>query len=89
MQLIAWTSEGEIGAKKIDEELGLTKDYGYDHVLGDETNALAKWLMEDEILPQLVIKSLDEAHIDQSLLPETSTYPNGIVYERLCILFFT
>jgi len=79
VKLIAWTSEGAEGAAKMDEELGLTKDLGYDGVLGDETNALAKWLIEDEILPNLVIKPLDEAHVDKALLPETSTYPNGMV----------
>jgi len=79
VKLIAWTSEGREGAKKADEEWGLTKDFGYDGVLGDETNALAKWLIEDEVLPNLVIKPLDEAQVDKSLLPATSTYPNGMV----------
>ena len=29
LKLIAWTSEGAEGAKKADEEWGLTKNYGY------------------------------------------------------------
>lgn len=79
VKLVAWTSEGPEGAKRADEEWGLTKEYGYDGVLGDETNALAKWLIEDEILPDLVIQPLDEAHVDRTLLPDTATYPHGMV----------
>lgn len=77
VKLIAWTSEGIEGAKKADKEWGLTKDFGYDMVLGDDTNALAKWLMEDEILPNLVIKTPQEANV-QDIVPEGS-HPNGIV----------
>jgi hypothetical protein len=80
VQLIAWTSEGEAGAAKADEEWGLTKDYGYDAVLGDETNALALWLKEDEILPNLLIVTPDEAQVS-NLLPTAAggSYPNGLV----------
>lgn len=78
VQIIAWTSEGEAGAARADKEWGLTEDFGYDAVLGDETNALANWLKEDEILPRLVTATPEEAHVTH-LLPEGSTYPNGIV----------
>ena len=75
--LIAWTSEGAAGAKKADEEWGLTKEFGYDMVIGDETNALANHLKEDEILPGLVTATPGEAHVAEQV-PEGS-YPNGIV----------
>jgi hypothetical protein len=78
VQLIAWTSEGEAGAARADNDWKLTKDFGYDAVLGDETNALALWLKEDEILPNLTIATPGEAQV-LHLLPEGSTYPNGIV----------
>lgn len=77
VKLIAWTSEGEEGAKKADELWGLTKDFGYDLVIGDETNALAEWLKEDEILPNLVVKTPEEAKVQN--LVTSGTYPNGIV----------
>lgn len=50
---MAWTSQGEAGAAKADEDWELTKTFGYSMVLGDETNALAKWLKEDELLPNI------------------------------------
>ena len=78
VKIIAWTSEGEAGAVRADEKWGLTKDYGFNAVLGDNTNALAKWLKEDEILPGLVTLSPEEAKVSQ-ILPEGSIYPNGIV----------
>jgi hypothetical protein len=77
VRIIAWTSEGQDGANKADEEWGLTKEYGYDEVIGDDTNALAKYLVEDEILPNLVTKTVDEAKIQNMITP--GTYPNGIV----------
>lgn len=78
VQIIAWTSEGEAGALRADTEWGLTKDYGFSAVLGDETNALANWFIEDELLPKLVIATPEEAHV-ADVLPAGSTYPNGIV----------
>jgi len=77
VKIIAWTSEGADGAKKADEEWGLTKNFGYDMVIGDDSNALAKWLIEDEILPNLVIKTKEEVNL-QDTVPEGS-HPNGIV----------
>ena len=77
ISLIAWTSEGADGAKKADEEWSLTKECGYKAVIGDETNALAKYLVEDEILPALLTKTPEEAHV-KDVVPEGS-YPNGIV----------
>ena len=76
--LIAWTSEGAAGAKKADEEWGLTKDFGYDLVIGDETNALANHLKEDEVLPGLITATPGEAKVAQNLITE-GAYPNGIV----------
>lgn len=62
---MAWTSD-EDGAAKADEEWELTKSYGYDKVLGDATNALANWLKEDELLPNIATV-------------EKEGYPNGMV----------
>jgi hypothetical protein len=59
IQLVAWTSQGAAGAAKADEEWELTKSYGYDKVLGDETNALANWLKEDELLPDITTVAHD------------------------------
>lgn len=78
VRIIAWTSEGAEGASRADTAWRLTKDFGYDAVLGDETNALANWLKEDELLPNLQIASPEDAHVT-GLLPEGSSYPNGIV----------
>lgn len=75
--LIAWTSEGAEGANKADEEWRLTKDYGYSEVLGDDTCALAEYLKEDEILPNLVTSTPQEAHVEEYITP--NTYPNGMV----------
>lgn len=84
--LIAWTSEGEEGARKADREWALTKECGYHAVCGDSTNALANYLVEDEILPDLVIKTPAEAKVTD-LLPNqhgsTAAYPNGIVMPAL------
>jgi len=77
IKLIAWTSEGAAGAAKADEEWGLTKDFGYAMVLGDDTNALAEYLKEDEILPKLQIKTPDEAKVQTLITP--GSHSNGIV----------
>jgi hypothetical protein len=75
--LIAWTSEGAEGAAKADEAWNLTSQLGYNEVLGDETCALANYLKEDEILPNLVTSTPQEAHVEEFITP--GTYPNGIV----------
>lgn len=77
IKLIAWTSEGSDGARKADEEWGLTKEWGYDLVIGDDTNALALYLKEDELLPNLEIKTPEELKVQSLITP--GTYPNGIV----------
>jgi hypothetical protein len=77
LKLIAWTSEGEDGAKKADEEWGLTKNHGYSEVLGDETCALAKYLVDDCLLEKLVTSTPEEAQVDKYITP--GTYPNGMV----------
>lgn len=88
LKLIAWTSEGSEGAKKANEEWGLTTNFGFDSVIGDETNSLAKYLVTDCILENLVTMSPKDANvIDQitkstsksSPTSSTSLYPNGIV----------
>lgn len=78
IKLIAWTSAGSEDARKADEEWKLTKECGYTAVIGDETAALAKYLIEDELLPNLVIVKdpKNDANIDN--LPEGS-YPHGLV----------
>ena len=75
LKLIAWTSEGPEGAKKADEKWGLTKNYGFEQVIGDETNALAKYLVDDCILEHLVTMTPEEANAKDMV----GTYPNGIV----------
>jgi hypothetical protein len=77
LKLIAWTSEGAEGAKKADEKWGLTKDYGFSEVIGDDTNALAKYLVDDCILEHLVTQTPEEAGAKDQVTE--GTYPNGIV----------
>jgi hypothetical protein len=77
LHLIAWTSEGPEGAKKADESWGLTKDFGFDQVIGDETNALAKYLVDDCLLENLVTMTPEEAKVQN--LVTAGTYPNGLV----------
>jgi hypothetical protein len=77
VRLVAWTSEGEAGAAKADRDWKLRDEYGYDAVIGDETIALANYLIEDEILPDLAIKTPDEAKVQH--LVDMKSYPNGIV----------
>jgi len=84
LKLIAWTSEGAAGAKKADEQWGLTKDYGFTEVIGDETNALAKYLEEDCILENIVTKTPEEADVKK--LVTEGTYPNGIV--QPCMIWY-
>jgi len=74
--LVAWTSEGADAAKKADEDWKLTSECGYEAILGDETNALPKYLSEDEILPDLKIMTPEEANV--SALVSGGSYPNGI-----------
>jgi hypothetical protein len=76
LKLIAWTSEGAEGAKKADEEWGLTKDYGFSDVIGDDSNALAKYLVDDCILEHLKFLTPEEAQV-KDLVTE-GTYPNKI-----------
>ncbi|GKY95213.1 hypothetical protein MPSEU_000484300 [Mayamaea pseudoterrestris] len=78
IKLIAWTSGGAQDAKKADEEWGLTKDCGYSEVIGDETAALAKYMIEDELLPNLVIVKDPKTEANLRDLPNDS-YPNGLV----------
>lgn len=77
VRIVAWTSEGAEGAKKADEDWGLTKDFGYDEVIGDETLALAKHLVDDEVLPRLKTASIEDAKLQDVIT--AGTYPNGIV----------
>lgn len=77
LKLIAWTSEGAEGAKRADMEWGLTKNYDFHEVIGDETNALAKYLVEDCILENLVTTTLSEAKFEKLVSP--GSYPNGLV----------
>ena len=76
LHLIAWTSEGEEGAKKADEEWGLTKDHGFTEVLGDETCSLSKYLVDDYLLEKLTTSTFKD--IEPENTESTGTYPNGI-----------
>jgi hypothetical protein len=76
LKLIAWTSEGPEGAAKADSAWGLTKNYGFSEVIGDETNALPKYLVEDCILEGLTFMTPTEAQVQAQVTP--GTYPNGI-----------
>lgn len=77
LKLIAWTSEGAEGAKKADEAWGLTSELGFDQVIGDETNALANYLIDDCILENLKIMTPEEAKVSSHITK--GTYPNGLV----------
>jgi hypothetical protein len=77
VKLIAWTSEGAEGASKADEAWQLTSQYGYDQVIGDESNALANYLIDEVILPDLVVSTPQDIKVDHLITP--GTYPNGIV----------
>jgi hypothetical protein len=77
LKLIAWTSEGMQGAKKADEAWGLTEKFGFSQVIGDDTNALAKYLVDDCILEELVTKTPDELGVTNKI--SEGTYPNGVV----------
>ena len=77
LKLIAWTSEGSDAAKRADHEWGLTEKFGFDCVIGDDTNALAKYLVDDCILEKLATKTPDELGIKDQV-PE-GAYPNGVV----------
>ena len=88
--IIAWTSEGAEGAKKMDEDLKLTTELGFAQVLGDETNALAKYfkdfLKEEEILGDLDIVDVKTLKADDDIKKSPSTYPTGLASP--CILWY-
>lgn len=80
LKLIAWTSEGVEGAKKAEEDWSLVKDHGFSQVIGDESCALAKYLVEDCLLEKLITSSAEEANVqDQIKNSSPGSYPNGIV----------
>lgn len=79
LHLIAWTSEGEEGARAADENWGLTRDHGFDQVLGDETCALSRFLVEDGWLSKLTTSSsLSEIKPTEST-ESPGSYRNGVV----------
>jgi len=84
LRLYAWTSEGADGAKKADEQWGLTTEFGFEEVIGDETNALAKYLVEDCILENILTKTPEEANVKH--LVTEGTYPNGMVLP--CMIWY-
>jgi hypothetical protein len=77
VRIIAWTSEGAEGAAKADKDWGLTAELGYDEVIGDDTLALAKYLVADEVLPALLTVTPTEAGVDMHVT--AGSYPNGMV----------
>ena len=86
LKLIAWTSEGAEGAKKADEEWSLTKDHGFSEVIGDDTCALAKYLVDDCLLEKLVTTpSPKDINVEEIIKKQNSpgTYPNGLVQPAL------
>jgi hypothetical protein len=70
VKLVAWTSQDAKAANKANTDWKLTADYKYSQVLGDETNALANYLIEDQVLPDL--------HIETS-----ADYPNGMAWPAM------
>eukprot|EP00529_Nitzschia_sp_RCC80_P035626 CAMPEP_0113474192 /NCGR_PEP_ID=MMETSP0014_2-20120614/18451_1 /TAXON_ID=2857 /ORGANISM="Nitzschia sp." /LENGTH=178 /DNA_ID=CAMNT_0000367019 /DNA_START=436 /DNA_END=969 /DNA_ORIENTATION=+ /assembly_acc=CAM_ASM_000159 len=82
LKLIAWTSEGADGAKKADEEWSLTKDHGFSEVIGDDTCAFSKYLVDDCLLEKLVTTpSPKDINVEDIIKKQNSpgTYPNGLV----------
>lgn len=77
LKLIAWTSEGSEGAKEADLAWGLTEKFGFEEVIGDQTNALAKYLVDECLLENLVITTTKEANAEN--LVSEGTYQNGLV----------
>jgi hypothetical protein len=67
--LVAWTSEGQAGADMAKAKWDLSQ---YKEVIGDETCALAKHLVDDEILPDLLFTPKEDLNL-------TEGYPNGVV----------
>eukprot|EP00540_Astrosyne_radiata_P011935 CAMPEP_0116869152 /NCGR_PEP_ID=MMETSP0418-20121206/27598_1 /TAXON_ID=1158023 /ORGANISM="Astrosyne radiata, Strain 13vi08-1A" /LENGTH=205 /DNA_ID=CAMNT_0004505211 /DNA_START=116 /DNA_END=733 /DNA_ORIENTATION=+ len=83
--MVAWTSEGPEGAKKAATEWKLLDDY--DFVLGDDTNSLAEYLVEDELLPKLETVPIDEAKLSEDKMygPVIAKYPKGMVQPGIII----
>jgi hypothetical protein len=80
LKLVAWTSEGPDGAKKADTEWSLTKDHGFSDVIGDDTCALAKYLVDDCLLEKIVTSSAKDINAEDQIEKDSpGTYPNGIV----------
>lgn len=73
--LVAWTSEGQAGADKAKAAWGLDQ---YKQVIGDETCALANYLQEEEILPNLITTPKEDLNL-------TEGYPNGVVQPAFVI----
>lgn len=90
VKVIAWTSEGPEGAKKIDEELKLTSELGFSQVIGDEGNALANYfkefLQEEGNLGGLDIVPLENLQAGDDVKKSTSKYPNGMASP--CMLWY-
>lgn len=79
--MVAWTSQGEDAAKEAQEQWNLAD---YDLVIGDKTAALAKYFIEDEILPKLDINPLrDELKAKHGL--GDNEYPEGLVQPGMVI----
>jgi hypothetical protein len=79
--MVAWTSQGEDAAKEAQEQWNLTD---YDLVTGDKTASLAKYLIEDELLPKLNISPAGDAtKVKYSLRDDD--YPEGLVQPGMVI----
>ena len=90
VKLIAWTSEGAQGAQKANQEWRLTTEFGFDAVIGDESNALANYfkdfLTEEEILGDLEILPLADLNAGDNAQKAVGTYPHGVALP--CMLWY-
>jgi hypothetical protein len=79
--LVAWTSQGEEAAREVEDKWNLPN---VNMVIGDKTAALAKYFIEDEILPELTIQPIREELKHKHSLGDDE-YPEGLVQPGMVI----
>mmetsp|Transcript_17816 Transcript_17816/g.29471 ORF Transcript_17816/g.29471 Transcript_17816/m.29471 type:complete len:202 (+) Transcript_17816:119-724(+) len=79
--MVAWTSQGEDAAKEAQEQWNI-KDF--DLVIGDKTAALAKYLVDDVILPKLDVNPPRMA-VKSTYNLGDDDYPEGLVQPGMAI----
>lgn len=79
--MVAWTSQGEEGAKEVQEQWDISS---FDLVIGDKTAALAKYLIDDVILPKLDISPPRDALKTNHNFGDRD-YPEGLVQPGMAI----